>query len=165
VSHVKSKLKGKAYDFVVIDHMHQMPVKGKMREGFIDITNKFLQMGKEENVLVIALAQFRKPTEKEADKRPTSNMIRESSTIAQDAHHVWILHDPEHIDKLRKENQDDSERMSSHYNTHGGQNASLPSGPKHAEIIVEKNREGDAGIIPAKFHRSCLLWTELPNYD
>lgn len=158
IVHVKSKLKKASYDYIVIDHMHQMPIAGRIREGFIDITNKFLQLAKQENIAVIALAQFRKPNEREADKRPTANLIRESSTISQDAHHVWFLHDPAHLAKKRREQIEEfGTGMAGRY---GGDNTQIPE-DLHAEIIVDKNREGETGIIPARFHRDCVLWEEI----
>lgn len=159
INHVKSQLKKIKCDYIVIDHMHQMPVKGTMREGIIDITNKFLGLAKSEDIAVIALAQFRKPTQNEADKRPTANMIRESSTVAQDAHHVWILHDPEHLEKMAEE-QGKVTTFADKYSTRGFQNSG-PAPATHAEIIIEKNREGETGIIPARFNREIVSWSEI----
>lgn len=156
VGYVRSRVKKEPCDYIVIDHMHQMPIAGKIREGFIDISRRLLSLAKQENICVIALAQFRKPNEKEYDKRPNRTMIRESSSIAQDAHHIWFLHDPKYLAEKREEQKSAIERMR---DTNGGQDDS--SGQKHAEIIVDKNREGMTTVIPAEFRRECVLWREI----
>jgi len=162
IGYVKARIKKNPCDYIVIDHMHQMPISGKIREGFIDISRRLLALAKQENICVIALAQFRKPSEKELDKRPHRGMIRESSTIAQDAHHIWFLHDPVYLFNKRKEQSgDDKLGKFNNYKTRGGQD-DMPamSIPTHAEIIIDKNREGRTDILPAEFRRECMLWRE-----
>jgi replicative DNA helicase len=159
MGHVKSRLKKHPCDYIVIDHMHQMPIAGKMREGFIEISRKFLALAKQENICVIALAQFRKPTERELDKRPHRGMIRESSSIAQDAHHIWFLHDPQYLIDKRAEQETPVERYKKYADSRGGQD-DIPEGRKHAEIIIDKNREGLTDILPAEFRRDCVTWRE-----
>jgi replicative DNA helicase len=162
IGYVKSRIKKTPCDYIVIDHMHQMPVAGKIREGFIDISRKLLALAKQENICVIALAQFRKQTEAEKDKRPHRGMIRESSSIAQDAHHIWFLHDPQYLDDKRKEQEGTAETLNrfNQMKTRGGQD-DIPQGQKHAEIIIDKNREGRTDVLPAEFRRECMLWREL----
>jgi replicative DNA helicase len=161
IGYVRSRIKKNPCDYIVIDHMHQMPIAGKIREGFIDISRKLLSLAKQENICVIALAQFRKPTEKEFDKRPHRGMIRESSSIAQDAHHIWFLHDPEYLKSKREEQEEPLQKYNNYLNSRGGQD-SVPTGaPKHAEIIIDKGREGETGVIPAEFIRQCVTWKEL----
>jgi replicative DNA helicase len=138
--YVRAKIKKYPCDYIVIDHMHQMPVAGKIREGFIDISRKLLALAKQENICVIALAQFRKPGVTEFDKRPNRTMIRESSSIAQDAHHIWFLHDPQYLADKRAEQQSPTEKFNDKFKTRGGQD-DIPEGPKHAEIIVDKKRK------------------------
>jgi replicative DNA helicase len=159
VGYVKTRIKMQPCDYIIIDHMHQMPIQGKIREGFIDISRRLLALAKQENICVIALAQFRKPTEKELDKRPHRGMIRESSSIAQDAHHIWFLHDPQYLEEKRKEQGGDdspAKRFASK-----GEQKTYAESFKHAEIIVDKNREGLTDVIPAEFRRDCVLWREL----
>jgi replicative DNA helicase len=160
MGHVKSRLKKHPCDYIVIDHMHQMPIAGKMREGFIEISRKFLALAKQEDICVIALAQFRKPTERELDKRPHRGMIRESASIAQDAHHIWFLHDPQYLIDKRAEQETPADQYKKYVNSRGGQD-DIPEARKHAEIIIDKNREGSTDIIPADFRRDCVTWREL----
>ncbi len=151
------KATGKKLDFVLIDHMHLMQLeKAGIREGFIDITNKLIQVAKDEDVLIIVLAQFRKLSEAEESERPRGSYIRESATICQDAHHVWLLHDPE----FHKKKNIDIDPMDVDYDA---PQSPVRSGmaPSPAEIVIEKNREGQVGVIPAKFNRSIGLWTEI----
>lgn len=159
IGHVRQRIKKHPCDYIVIDHMHQMPISGNIREGFIDISRKFLALAKQENICVIALAQFRKPTERELDKRPHRGMIRESSSIAQDAHHIWFLHDPLYLDEKRQEQDTPANK----YLQMAGKGRSDSEGasPKHAEIIIDKNREGQTGVIPAQFKRECVYWKEI----
>jgi replicative DNA helicase len=154
------KATGNKLDYVLIDHLHLMQLeKAGIREGFIDITKKLIQIAKDEDILVIVLAQFRKLTEDEADERPRGSFIRESATIQQDAHHIWLLHDPDF--KKQKTTKAAKELPEAYELPH----SPFPTGlsPKPAEIIIEKNREGSVGLIEAHFNRSTGLWSESKN--
>ena len=151
INMVKLEKKKGRVDFVCIDHIHLMPVEGNIRTGMMELTKKLVKMGRDEEILCIAIAQFKKEDGDKIAERPDGNSLRESATIKQDAHHIWLLHDPEFLENKTKtmstQAYDDSSFV--------GQTR-MPS----AEIIVEKNREGNTGIIPAKFDRTTGIWTE-----
>ena len=130
-------------DFIVIDHIHLIDLGGKeVRAGTMEITRKLLALARKLNIVVFALAQFRKEAEGKETQRPHSNMIRESSTIKQDADRIWLLHDPIWL-KEKSEEIGIKGKLEKYKRAPG----LITSEPTHAEIIVEKNREGTTGII------------------
>jgi len=129
-------------DFIVIDHMHAMPTSGDLRQATIKITKNFVTIAKKHDVLVVALAQFRKRDNPE--NAPTVEALRESSTIYQDAHHVWLLHDPSYYEK--------GEDIAPTRHT----NVKDP-----AQLIIAKNREGSRNItIKMDYIRKYHRWSE-----
>jgi replicative DNA helicase len=165
VSSVINKIKlrkamGHPLDFVIIDHMHLMQLeRSGLREGIIDVTQKLMQIAKDEKILIITLAQFRKLSLEEEQERPRGAFIRESSTIQQDAHHIWLLHDPDFLAAKAR-----SSEPASPYDHLSDAPSPYPSGQiarEPAEIVVEKNREGSVGGIPSNFHRETGLWVEI----
>jgi len=134
-------------DFIVVDHMHAMPTRGDLRQATIEITKGFLNIAKQQDILIISLAQFRKRENPEA--APTVEALRESSTIYQDAHHVWLLHDPSYYKK------DDSLMPTKHINFQ-----------EPAQLIIAKNREGSRNItIPMSYVRKYHRWSEYEQKD
>ena len=152
IDQVRIHKKKHQVDFICIDHMHLMPIEGNIRIGIMDLTKKLIQMGKDEGILVIALAQFKKEDGDKIAERPNGNSLRESATIKQDAHHIWLLHDPEYLEQKNKTVEVQEYDASSFV----GQTRM-----SSAEIIVEKNREGTTGIIPAQFDRTTGIWSEI----
>ena len=134
-------------DFIVIDHMHAMPMKGEIRTAVMETTRVFLEIAKKNDLLVIALAQLRKDSVG-ADKEPSADDLRESATIKQDAHHIWLLYDKGYyLDK------DEYEEKS---------NALCQIQPPKAELIIAKNREGNAGISQKMdYIRETHSWNEV----
>lgn len=112
---------------VVIDYLQLMGVNQKVpREQQIsEISRGLKNMAKDLDCPVIALSQLNRESEagnkQGASKRPTSNNLRESGAIEQDADVIIMIYRDEFYNKDTKE-------------------------PGVAEIIITKNRGGEPGV-------------------
>lgn len=115
-------------DVVYIDYIGL--IKGRKAEKrnieMDNISHDLKAAAKQHDLPVIALAQLNRETESRKDGRPTISDIRESDAICHDADAVLLLYRPAQYSR-----QADDDR---------------------AELIVAKNRQGRAGVIP-------LSWT------
>jgi replicative DNA helicase len=118
-------------DFIVVDHIHLMPLPGKTKEatevGHITATLK--KLGKETGVPVIALAQLNRGLEARASKRPVMADLRESGAIEQDADVVIFVYRDDYY--AQAENRQSA-------------------APDVVELIVAKQREGETGTVYLK---------------
>lgn len=107
-------------DLVVIDYIQLMDApKGESREREIaQISRATKLMTKEFGIPIIILAQLNRDA---ANQRPNVKHLRESGSLEQDADMVIMVHRPEVYDPNDK--------------------------PGVAEIIVDKNRHGERGIV------------------
>ena len=115
-------------DVVYIDYIGL--IKGRKAEKrnieMDNISHDLKAAAKQHDIPVIALAQLNRETESRKDGRPTISDIRESDAICHDADAVLLLYRPAQYSR-----QADDDK---------------------AELIVAKNRQGRAGVIP-------LSWT------
>jgi len=123
---------------IVIDYLQLMhgeaSTKNRMsnREQEISaITRAIKVTAKELQVPIIALSQLSRGVESRNDKRPQLSDLRESGSIEQDADLVMFLYRPEYYGITEDEN-------------------GLPT-LGLCEVILAKHRNGDVGMIPAKF--------------
>jgi replicative DNA helicase len=142
---VRKLKKEKGLDMVIIDYLQLMNVnfgEGKTkvitnREQEIAFISRSLKaIAKELNIPIIALAQLSRQAEQRgkstSPSRPMLSDLRESGSIEQDADMVIFLFRPDYYDKEAK----DEEGMSL---------------KGLAEIIVEKHRNGEPGVVKARF--------------
>ena len=140
-------------DFIVVDHLHAMPVRGDLRQGTIEITKRFMSIAVKYKIAIIALAQFRKDA-CTFDRVPTADDLRESSTIKQDAHHVWLLYDRGFLEE-KQQQVDDSDIPNNTKPFHRRER-------KPAEVHVVKNREGEKDFkVLMEYKRPFHSWLEV----
>lgn len=66
---------------------------GNRQEEVGYISRSLKQLAKDNNIIVVTLAQLNRSTEQRADKKPILSDLRDSGQIEQDADFVWFLHD------------------------------------------------------------------------
>lgn len=131
-------------DLVIIDHLHLMPLEGKTRETVEigNITRDMKGLSKELDCPVILLSQLNRSLESRAgSKRPVMADLRESGNIEQDADLIVFLY------------RDD------YYADREGRGSEFPG---FVEIIIGKQREGEAGKVWA---RDRLAYGLIDDYE
>lgn len=124
-------------EMICIDYLQLMKagmkVDGRQQE-VAEISSGVKKLAKDLNVPVVVLAQLNREVEKTAggSSRPKLSNLRESGAIEQDADIVAFLH----------RNRDEAKDM-----TREAMIAGLET-----ELIIEKNRNGQTGIVYLSFH-------------
>ena len=142
----------KKIGMVIIDYLQLMSgagegTKGGNREQEVSAISRSLKgLAKELEVPVIALSQLSRAVEtRGGDKRPQLSDLRESGSIEQDADMVMFLYRPEYY-KITEDEQ-------------GNSLAGV------AEVIVGKNRHGEARDIRLKFDSNFARFSDLEDLD
>lgn len=104
------------------------------------ITRALKATAKDLKVPIIALSQLSRALETRSDKRPMLSDLRESGSIEQDADIVIFLYRPEYYGITEDENGTTTNNV--------------------CEIIIAKHRNGDVGMIPAKFIKEIQKFTD-----
>lgn len=112
-----------------------------------EISGGIKSLAKDLNIPVLVLAQLNREIEKSGsgEARPKLSHLRESGSIEQDADVVTFLH----------RNRDQSKNLSDEASHMG----------VDAELIVEKNRNGQTGMVPLKFYPHRMEFVNLSKYD
>lgn len=120
---------------IIVDYIQLMVGKGGNRtEEVGDISRALKLLAKELNVPVIALSQLSRAVESRNNKRPQLSDLRESGSIEQDADEVVFTFRPEEY--MKHVDDDDPKKQ---------EILGL------AEIIIDKNRDGETGIVKLSF--------------
>ncbi len=142
----------KGISMVIIDYLQLMSGtgesnKGGNREQEVSAISRGLKgLAKELEVPVIALSQLSRAVEtRGGDKRPQLSDLRESGSIEQDADMVMFLYRPEYY-KITEDEQ-------------GNSLAGV------AEVIVGKNRHGEARDIRLRFDSDFARFGDLEDAD
>ncbi|MDD3153780.1 MAG: replicative DNA helicase [Victivallaceae bacterium] len=133
-------------DVVVIDYLQLMRADGRQdsrQQEVAEISGGIKKLAKELNIPVLVLAQLNREVDKNAtgNSRPRLNHLRESGTIEQDADIVAFLHRDR--DATKDLPQDEGAK---------------------AEIIVEKNRNGQTGVVNLLFFAGRMEFCEASRY-
>lgn len=125
-------------ELIVVDYLQLMRADGKTdsrQQEVADISSGIKRLAKDLNVPVLVLAQLNREIEKTAgaSARPKLSHLRESGAIEQDADVVAFLH---------RDREETKEKVMSNEQIKNGVDALL---------IVEKNRNGQTGIVNLKF--------------
>ncbi|HSN16435.1 MAG TPA: replicative DNA helicase [Anaeromyxobacteraceae bacterium] len=128
---------------VVVDYLQLMngraglPRGASREEAVAECSRKLKELAKEMEVHVVALSQLNRAVETRGkDKRPTMADLRESGAIEQDADNILLLYRPSYYDQAGADRD-------------------------VAEVIVEKQRNGDRGTVRAKFEAWCTRWSDV----
>lgn len=112
-----------------VDYMQivKLSRRGRSRnEEIAEISQEFKGIAKELGICVVALAQLNRSVESRQDKRPNMGDLRDSGQIEQDADVIMLLYRDEYYNKETQK-------------------------PGVVEVIVAKNRNGEAGTVPISF--------------
>ena len=133
----------KPLDMLIVDHLHLIPLAGKTRETVEigEITRDLKALAKEMGIPIILLSQLNRSLEARVNKRPIMADLRESGNIEQDADLIVFLY--------RDDYYADRESRPSEY-------------PGMVEIIIAKQREGEAGRIWA---RDALAFGRIDDHE
>ncbi len=139
-------------EMIVIDYLQLMKADGRIdnrQQEVAEISSGIKKLAKELNIPVLVMAQLNREVEKTAGAaaRPKLSHLRESGAIEQDADVVAFLH----------RDRDASKSMDNKVDYEG----------VDAELIIEKNRNGQTGIVPLKFfpHRMEFVNTRYSDDD
>ena len=130
-------------DLVVIDYLQLMKAgaRAESRQTEVaEISSGIKQLAKDLNIPVLVLAQLNRDVEKGANPNalPKLSHLRESGAIEQDADVVTFLH----------RDRDSSKDLTPEKAAMG----------VDAKLIVEKNRNGQTGIVNLKFYPRRMLF-------
>jgi replicative DNA helicase len=141
----------KNIEIIIIDYLQLMSggtQKGNgNREQEISLISRTIkEVAKELNIPVIALSQLSRSVESRGgEKRPILSDLRESGSIEQDADIVSFLYRPEYYKLLQNEN--------------GESNLGI------AELMIEKHRNGELGVVRLKFIGEFTVFENLHDYS
>ena len=130
---------------IVIDYLQLVEGDGENRNQEVDKTTRRLKnLAIELDVPIILLSQLSRKVEERSNKRPMLSDLRDSGAIEQHTDVVLFLYRPEYY----------------------GDNSSDKDTKDLAEIIISKNRNGEAGeIIDTNFLKYCGVFNERINYE
>ena len=115
---------------IVVDYIQLMQADTKTdnrNDELRQISGRLKQLAKELDCPVIALSQLSRKLEERKDKRPIMSDLRESGSLEQDGDLIIFIYRDERYNKQ-----------------------SIDQGC--AEIIIAKQRNGDIGTLPFRFH-------------
>jgi replicative DNA helicase len=120
-------------DVLFVDYIQLIKsqvIKGRTREQEVaEISRTLKLLAKDLSITVVALAQLSRGVEGRQDKRPMLSDLRESGAIEQDADIIIFPYRPMYY------NRED-------FN---------PNNPEEAELVIGKNRHGEAPIVDCVF--------------
>jgi replicative DNA helicase len=124
---------------IVVDYLQIMPihVKKQNREQEIaELSRGFKMLASELEIPVVALSQLNRGLAGRSDKRPQLSDLRESGSLEQDANIVCLIHREDYYDAQT---------------------------PKKgiAEVIIAKNRNGEAGTVELAWIGSQTKFADL----
>lgn len=123
-------------DFVLIDYLTRVKVdkaSGNQNLDVGEVVTGMKNIARLLNIPVMVLAQLNRQSANRSDKRPIMSDLRDSGIIEQEADQILMLH----RDSIYRD----------------GVN------PAEAEIIVEKNRHGECGMVLCHFSEETMRWT------
>jgi replicative DNA helicase len=133
---------------IVIDYLQRLHGDGKFasrREEVGAISNACKDIAMDYHCPVVLLSQLNRDA---GNARPNMTQFKESGDIEQDADVVILLHKPEADELPTASHRAAWQRVREH-------------GGRYMELIVDKNRHGKIGIIPAAFYGDRMKMTEV----
>lgn len=135
---------------IIIDHLHL--IRGRGRDRLAELTAisaSLKEMAKELGVPVLALSQLNRESSKRDDKRPHLFDLRESGSIEQDADVVVLLYRKAYFLERGEPERKPHESKQDHTGRMADWHDELMRERHRAQIIVEKNRHGQTGVVTA----------------
>jgi replicative DNA helicase len=147
---VRSAKRKHGLGLVVLDHLNltradDVDAKHGPTYAIGQAMHTMLQVAKDEDVPVIVLVQLSRGPENREDHRPNLADLRQSGHIEEDAYAVGFVYRPEYYMNKPPEPKE-SEAPDRFRDRHDAWSARLASATGRAEIIWEKNRDGETGI-------------------
>ena len=131
---------------IVIDHLGIVDERDKSKPRVYQVgemTRTFKGLAKDLDVPVLLLHQLNRGVEGRDDKRPSMADLRNSGSVEQDADAVLLLYRREYyLRKREPENSADYQKWIDELRACEGA----------AEIIIDKNRQGETGLARLRFH-------------
>ncbi|MBQ6298677.1 MAG: replicative DNA helicase [Selenomonadaceae bacterium] len=131
-------------DLIVIDYLQLIQCddryKGNRVQEVSELSRGLKALARELDVPILALSQLSRAVEMRAEKKPQLSDLRESGSIEQDADIVMFLYREE-------------------YYEHDTTKKNI------AELIIAKNRNGATGVVPLKFEKEYVLFSNLLKED
>lgn len=116
------------------------------------LTSGLKSLAKELQVPIVALSQLSRGIESKESKRPSCADLRDSGRIEEDADAVVFIYRPEYyLRKLKPENID----------TLGDWEKTYNQKKNYAELVVDKNRNGECRICECSFDLERMNFYEL----
>ncbi|MGZ8181242.1 MAG: replicative DNA helicase [Methylobacter sp.] len=123
-------------DFIAVDYLTRLHPDKNTGNQNLDvgvIVTELKNLARNLNIPVMVLAQLNRQSVGRKDERPIASDLRDSGIIEQEADQIIMLYRPDEED--------------------GG----CP------ELILEKNRHGECGIVRADFEPSTMCWRDKQN--
>lgn len=155
----------KRYRLIVIDHLaivKDPPYVNNKVQALAQTTAEFKALAKSLDIPVLLLHQLNRGVEGRDDKRPSLADLRDGGSVEQDADVVMMLYRPEYYMKNEpvKKVGEKHDAFNIRVEEHRQQLEALRG---KAEILIEKNRQGETGKIIMNFHGAWQMFTELEN--
>lgn len=119
-------------------------------------------LAKEFDCPMFALSQLNRSLENRPDKRPVMSDLRDSGSIEQDADHIIFIYRDAVYNNKKEDGVDKAKRVLD-------QKPVAEKVPENlAELIIAKQRNGEIGMVKAKFegrYNRFTDWVDLPEYD
>jgi len=141
---------------IVVDYLQLMSAPGSdsRQQEVSNISRGIKALARELNVPVICLSQLNRAAEQREGHRPRMSDLRESGSIEQDADVIMMLH-----------------RESYYHRNDPNWERENPDRVNLAEVIIAKQRNGPAGVVPLIFDggttrfRNAARGTEVAGLD
>jgi len=130
---------------VYLDHLHILSeaISGDMRAGVTKISGRLKVLAKKHNIVIVALAQLNRETDKRENKEPWASDLKESGSIEQDADAIIMVYrDNYYVNE--DEDEDEDEPYANKYGKGKAQEKPKKLKDSATKLIVRKNRHGGA---------------------
>ncbi|MGZ5053351.1 MAG: replicative DNA helicase [Methylobacter sp.] len=125
-------------DVIAVDYLTRLRIDKPSGNQNLDvgvIVTELKNLARNLNIPVIVLAQLNRQSASRKDKRPIMSDLRDSGIIEQEADQILMLYRP-----------DEDETGT-------------------PEVIIEKNRHGECGIVRCEFEPSIMCWRDQQHYS
>ena len=154
--------------FIMLDHLHIVRATANdVRAGATlavgQISQAMKAISKENDLPVLLLAQLNRGLLAREDKRPNMGDLRQSGDVEQDADNILFVHRPEeYLGKGEPERRTGEEAYKYEQRTNEWRN-DVERTAGAAEIIIDKARDGEPGIVLLDFDKHTTSFKDRLN--